>query len=720
MAYPVERLLRQPVEIYSALVAGSAAVLMAGSPHLLMITPSVAYGSAAILAGGASVRFVQGWRIVRYQRGLKRLSYFAMHPDEIPVSTSKLYLGLGFRWLQPHVQRLRDIRLGGVQQYVEPGRFHTWVRGKEIQWEGHALLSRLARLTRSNSRFNPVRPYPPVGGKPEIHAVGLMEKEQPVYMDLGERVGHTLILGTTRVGKTRLAEILITQDIRRGDVVIVFDPKGDADLMARCYVEAKRARRLCYIMHLGHPEHSARYNILGNFERITEIAGRVSDQLPSEGNSAAFKEFGWRFVNIVAGAMVALGDRPDTNKIRRYIQNIEPLLVLYIHHYLRAHGEPGWGGAIDALVNDPALTKGLDPSMRGRSAESIAAYKYITAHTFDDPILEGLISAYRYDRTYFDKIVSSLGPLLEKLTSGTTAQLTAPDYFNLDDPRPIFDFMSAIQQEAVVYIGLDALSDATVAGAVGASMFADLASIAGRIYKHGLGHGLPAPADGEKRPAMPRVAIHADEFSELVGDQFIPMVNKAGGAGFQVNAYTQTASDILAGIGDSAKAGQIRGNFNSLIMLRVKSTETAEFLTEQLPTMQVTQLTSISGYSDNSDPDDETHFSSRVEDRQTTNDVPMLETADLVALPKGQAFVLTEGAKLYKVRFPLPTADDALPESLAEIAADMRRGYAGVTAENWYRQNDTWYQLSPAGSNDHSPAVEDVVAVQGPQPKAAS
>ena len=48
-------------------------------------------------------------------------------------------------------------------------------------------------------------------------------------MDIGERVGHTLILGTTRVGKTRLAEILIAQDIRRGDVVIVFDPKGYAD-----------------------------------------------------------------------------------------------------------------------------------------------------------------------------------------------------------------------------------------------------------------------------------------------------------------------------------------------------------------------------------------------------------------------------------------------------------------------------------------------------------
>jgi hypothetical protein len=47
------------------------------------------------------------------------------------------------------------------------------------------------------------------------------------------------VLGTTRVGKTRLAELFITQDIRRQntagehEVVIVFDPKGDADLLKR-------------------------------------------------------------------------------------------------------------------------------------------------------------------------------------------------------------------------------------------------------------------------------------------------------------------------------------------------------------------------------------------------------------------------------------------------------------------------------------------------------
>ncbi|MCB5365023.1 hypothetical protein H0484_14895, partial [Pusillimonas sp. CC-YST705] len=42
-------------------------------------------------------------------------------------------------------------------------------------------------------------------------------------------------------------------------------------------------------------------------------------------------------------------------------------------------------------------------------------------------------------------------------------------------------------------------------------------------------------------------------------DEFIPLINKGGGAGLQVTAYTQTLSDIEARIGNRAKAGQVIG-----------------------------------------------------------------------------------------------------------------------------------------------------------------
>jgi len=125
------------------------------------------------------------------------------------------------------------------------------------------------------------------------------------------------------------------------------------------------------------------------------------------------------------------------------------------------------------------------------------------------------------------------------------------------------------------------------------------------------------------------------------------MLNKAGGAGFQVTAYTQTAADILAGIGNEAKAGQIEGNFNTLIMLRVKTKKTAEFLTDQLSDVQVASLMAVTSARDSSDTESDTHFTSSNEDRITTETVPMLTPNNVISLPKGQAFALIEGGQLW-------------------------------------------------------------------------
>ena len=52
----------------------------------------------------------------------------------------------------------------------------------------------------------------------------------------GDQVGYTMVIGPTRVGKTHLAEFLISQDIRRGDNARVFNPNPgrDAGVLADC------------------------------------------------------------------------------------------------------------------------------------------------------------------------------------------------------------------------------------------------------------------------------------------------------------------------------------------------------------------------------------------------------------------------------------------------------------------------------------------------------
>jgi conjugative coupling factor TraD (TOL family) len=688
-AHPVEALLRPPVELWSALVASAAAAMALIAPWALLMPPDLGPSAAAVFGAVALHRARQAWRVLRYQRAMRPQSLYRMRARQIPLSRHQLFLGRGFRWTQRHTQRLRDTLHADVQHYLQPGALYRWARRVEVAWEGRVGLRCVAALLRQRSWWNPLAPLPALGGTPALNAVE--PEERNVWMDLGERVGHTLVLGTTRVGKTRLAELLIAQDVRRGDVVIVFDPKGDPDLLRRVYGEAVRAGRAdsFYLFHLGFPEASARYNAIGSFSRITEVATRIANQLPSEGNSAAFKEFAWRFVNIIARALVVLGRRPDYHQVRRYINDIEPLFVEYARARLTRLGRAGWQQGVEEVAAKIS-ERNLPAALRGRHTEAIALMRYLETQDLYDPVLDGLLSAFKYDKTYFDKIVSSVGPLMEKLTTGTVAALISPDYLDAEDKRPIFEWLDVIRRGGIVYVGLDALTDTVVASAVGNSMFADLVSVAGHIYKH----GVPAAEeqDGATRPAMPTVSLHADEFNELIGEEFVPLLNKAGGAGFQVTAYTQTWSDVEARVGSHAKAGQVAGNFNTLIMLRVKELATAELLTEQLPRVEVATMMSVSGVDDSSEPASGIDFRSRNEDRISVSEVPMLSPADLVRLPKGQAFALLDGGHLWKVRLPLPDPRDEaeMPATLAELSAAMAHRY--TTSEQGYRVPDSWWR----------------------------
>ena len=192
-AHPIEALLRPPVELWSAVVAFAAAALAVLAPWALMMPPGVALGAAAVLGLAAGIRARQAWKVMRYQRNLRRLPVYRMRADRIPLSTRKLFLGRGFRWTQQHTQRLRDTLRPEVQRYVEPGTLYRWARRKEVAWESSPVLGLPARLLRTRTRWNPLAPRPAVGGNPALHAVE--PREQEVWMDLGERVGHTLVLG---------------------------------------------------------------------------------------------------------------------------------------------------------------------------------------------------------------------------------------------------------------------------------------------------------------------------------------------------------------------------------------------------------------------------------------------------------------------------------------------------------------------------------------------
>ena len=692
--YEVEALLRPPVELYSATAMAAGATFCVWAPDQLMLVPSVSYACAGLLTIAAANRFLDGWAIRKYHRNLTRLSYYEMRPQDVPCSNRVNWIGRGFEWKAIHMQRMIDAQSIKAMKYLEPGFMYRMARKSEISLEGKGKIAEsVARALRIDSPLNPFRPLPPVGGSPIMHAVE--PNEMDVFEDLGERVAHKIVVGTTRVGKTRVAEIYTSADIKRNDGACVFmDPKSDAGILKRLYIEAKRNNRPFYIFHLGFPDISCRYNAVGSFARISEVATRATSQLASEGNSAAFAEFSWRFVNIVTQARVAMGSRPSYTLIQGDIADMEPLFNDYAEYYFESHKIANWRAEVSLVENN---MKAPPRHMQSRTKRTAALEAYIKHKRIFDPVLLALLSAIQYDKTYFDKLTASLLPFVEKVTSGRLVELVAPTY-DAKDSRPIIDWMTILRQKAVVYVGLDAMTDKTVAEAIGGAMLSDLLSTCGYLYKFGMDKGQVKPRNG----VLPKLYLHCDEFNELATDFAIPILNKSGGSGVRFTAYTQSIFDLEAKLGDAAKAQQMLSNFNAIIMLRVKTLETAELLTNQLPEVTISELTPLTAARDNSDPTSAIHFESNNSDNVATRQVPLLQPANIIQLPKGQAYALLDGSKLYKLRFPL--MDDAkdnipIPKDIEAICREMEASYK--TSDNWWNNLSSWKSFHmPKSSND--------------------
>lgn len=206
---PVEVLLRPAVELYTVAACAGAAFLSLVAPWSLALSPGMGVGSALAFSAYGAIRYRDARIILRYRRNIRRLPRYVMTSKDVPVSQQRLFIGKGFLWEQKHTHRLMQTYRPEFRRYVEPTPAYRLARRLEERLEFAPFpLSRLPRVTGWDVSFNPVRPLPPVGGLSRLH--GIEPEEVDVSLPLGERVGHSLVLGTTRVGKTRLAELFVS------------------------------------------------------------------------------------------------------------------------------------------------------------------------------------------------------------------------------------------------------------------------------------------------------------------------------------------------------------------------------------------------------------------------------------------------------------------------------------------------------------------------------
>lgn len=472
-------------------------------------------------------------------------------------------------------------------------------------------------------------------GKEILHKDGAywlhgLAKEEDAYADLSNLVGHTLIVGTTRVGKTRLFDLLIAQAICRGEPVIIIDPKGDHGL-------AHNARKVCEALgqsdrfiyfHPAHPEKSACIDPLRNWNRKTELASRIAALIPSETGADPFTAFGWKVLNDIVNGLIATGVRPNMVQLRRYIEGgPEDLLLKALRLHFK-HKVQDWESRVSSFVKQ---YKG------NQLLAYITFYKEIVIHDAQNVDLDGLISTYEHNRDHFQKMVASLIPILSMLTSDPLTDLLSPD-FGAGHERVVTDMARAIRADKVLYVGLDSLADATVGSAIGSVLLADLAAVAGDRYNYGIDTIKP-------------VNLFIDEAAEVINQPTIQLMNKGGGALFRVTIATQTFADFASRLGDENKARQVLANTNNKIALRILDAETQQYIADGIPKIKARTL--MIRYGHNVDSNIHDAYSASYQEQAAEEEADLIPPAILSELPPLHFFARLSGGKTIKGRLPI-------------------------------------------------------------------
>lgn len=550
--------------------------------------------AAAVRSYQAYSRMIEAGRLKLFGKefialpAVKRLSLRAL-------STRTYWLGRGFPWTDIEATKLHTLMSMGVTRTIGKAAQHA---------EGACWVHGLA-------------------------------PEEDLFSELANLVGHTLIVGSTRVGKTRMFDLLIAQAIFRGETVIIIDPKGDHGLARNARVACDaigEGDRFVYF-HPAHPDRSACIDPLRNWNRKTELASRIAALIPSETGADPFTAFGWKVLNDITNGLIATGRRPNLVQLRSYVEGgPEELLQNALKVHFTAN-VPDWESRVSSYVRrykDRLLNAYL------------AFYREVAIHEAQSVDLDGLISTYEHNRDHFQKMVASLIPILSMLTSDPLHDLLSPD-FEPGHERIVTDMSRIIRGNQVAYIGLDSLADSTVGSAIGSIMLADLAAVAGDRYNYGIDSLAP-------------VNLFIDEAAEVLNQPAIQLMNKGGGADFRVTIATQTFADFASRLGDENKARQVLANTNNKIALRVLDSETQKYIAEGMPQTKVRSMALRYGHNVDTRIHDE--YSASYQEQILEEEADLFPAAMLGELPPLHFIARLSGGRTLKGRIPILVTED--------------------------------------------------------------
>ena len=590
----------------------------------LPVLPSLGLAAACLLM--ACRRAAQAVRILRLRGSLGGRRIQVLSTQELGrlcTDPTQVFLGFGFEWRPVHAQRLYELSKVDYREFTVP------------PWLQHAM-----------GQGGAAQPDAEIG-LPYIH--GVEPTENPLHRPLQNFEGGTLLVGTTQSGKGVALANLITQAVRRGDVVIVIDPKNSRRLkrvVERACDDYREADTFMEF-HPAFPERGVRLDFTFNWQKPTEIASRIQSIMPPD-TAGAFTAFGWDAVNVVVQGLVELEERPNLIKLTKYIEGgIEPVLEASLRRFYEQLLGYGWR-------DQPEMRKLLHDAHRGnmrRPSEAasadlmgfVAYYEHHVAQNQRNKVLDAQVRTFRHNREHYQKITANLLPVLSMLTSSDLGRSLSPDPFDADDPRPIMNFEKIERGGHVLYMCLDSLPDPSVASAIGALALADQAARAGMRYNLG---------------TYRRISLFVDEVSNVINQPLIEILNKGAEGGIFATCAMQTLADLARRLGSEDAARMALGNLNNLIALRTKDRPTQDFVVETFGKTAIhTVRVGLSHGADAHLGDFSSSYST-----QLTESFEEVVPADILGkLPNLQYFASVSGGRIIKGRFPIIDPDTGRP-----------------------------------------------------------
>ena len=537
--------------------------------------------------------WVEGKMVQYMWEDLKKEEVLHMHTDNIPVKDGHTYIGHGAKWEKEDLEATEKIR-----RYPS-----DWYRP-----QGETIL----------------------GGYTYLHGV-IRYRQEPIFIKNSKFKQHMMCYGASGCGKSVSIETLVTQAIRRGEPVMIIDPKGTDDMINRIYSECVKsgcAERFRLFAPIQYPDQSIKYSPLSDFSASTEPADRIGPLLGDDDDN--FVKFCWGVVNTVVHGLIYVGETVNARNIERY-----------------ALREP-WTLVKKCLIQVNKLglvpIDGLDEAKNAKDIEMLAnRFKNKMSDAGDDlrnkvrPVLSCIELALKPGENY-SKMVNNLLPFFSFMNDGKRGDLLNPAPGDSD----VFSWDEMVEKNQVVYFALGSLISPGAAYSLGKLTIMDLLSYGGRTYAY--------VRSDKYKP----VNLFIDELNNVVMNEFVDVVNKLRGANVRTVCFTQTMQDLTANLPSEDHAFQLMGSMGMHVQMKDETLKTSEFFSSKCGEVMVNTLSrgsSTSGGLDNTGDVDVDVFKATVTKSFKEEKKPLVDLDFTMHLPIGHGYLNGDG--VYKIQFPL-------------------------------------------------------------------